>query len=473
MEQLGQLFFTSFIDWVWAWRWLIGLFFGIFVVRELWRLSAGERWHALLMFCYFFLIISTYWLIKPIKKALFVGYYQESGWTFLGTHFNAAQVELFAKEINLLLAILAAWFFVKLASYVKREKLALSIIALFAVGFFLFVLLFDQPGVLTRWMFYFYGDFFATLMIAGFFAFLNDSGDSQMAKRLYGLIGLGGVLGGFFGSAVVAVYAKRLEPSYVAMIAIGALAVMAMTAWLAGKHIRPAFREEAQRTDVSTGGASVGRDAVNLFRSSPYLIDIALVVGLYEMVSTIMDYQFTASILHFIPGEQLGGYFSSVFAFTNLVALLLQLFLARIVLVHLGATKGLLILPVVALFGEIGFVLLPGLLIGSLLNTIDNAFAYSINQSSKEALYVPLASRQKYIGKGVIDIFILRSSKAIAGILGLLLTMFFTTFEDMRWLSLIVLGLLIGWLMVIRHIHPLYHKMVRSPIEPSTDKNGG
>ena len=458
MEHLGQAFFASFIDGISAWRWPIGLLFSAFVVYQLFLLRVRERLHALLMFCYFFLIISTFWLIKPIKKALFVGYYQESGWTVFGVNFNAAQVELFAKEINLVLAILATWFFVKLTAYFKREKLALSMISFFAVGFLAFAFLLDHPGRLTRWMFYFYGDFFATLMIAAFFAFLNDSGDSGMAKRLYGLIGLGGVLGGFFGSAVVAVYAKQIEPSDVSFIALGASAIMAILAGLAGKCIAPSL--SVQKNETETGRASVWREAMHLFRGCPYLIDIALLVGLYEMVSSIMDYQFTASVLRFIPGEQLGGYFSSVFSFTNLMALLVQLFLTRLILIRLGPTKGLLILPVAALIGEAGFVLLPGLLLGSLLNTLDNAFAYSINQSSKEALYVPLEPDKKYRGKALIDILVLRSAKAIAVLLGLLLTMVFTAFENMRWLSLIVLCLLAAWLMVIRHIHPLYDGLI-------------
>ena len=458
---MQQTFFTAFIEWIGVLRWPIGLLFAAFVFYELLQLRVHERWHALLMFCYFFLIISTYWLIKPIKKALFVGYYQESGWTLLGINFNAAQVELFAKEINLVIAIVAMWGFSKLAIYFKREKLALSVIFFFAVGFIAFALLFKNPGVITRWMFYFYGDFFATLMIAAFFAFLNDSGDSAMARRLYGLIVLGGVLGGFFGSSIVAIYAKSLAPSFASLTALGALVIMATLAWLAGKRIGPGL--SVWKAEAVTDVYSVWRETVHLFRNCPYLVDIALIVGLYEMVSTIMDYQFTSSVLHFVPKEQLGGYFSSVFSFTNLIALLVQLFLTRVILVRLGATKGLLILPIAALLGEVGFVLLPGLLLGSFLNTIDNAFAYSINQSSKEALYVPLEQKKKYIGKAFIDVFVLRSSKAIATILGILLTVAFTEFEKIRWLSLIVLVLLIGWMRVVRHIDPLYSKMAGPP----------
>jgi AAA family ATP:ADP antiporter len=458
MEQMGSFFFASFITYVKLLFWPIVLVFGAYVLLELKRLNAHERVHAALMFAYFFLIIAAYWLVKPIKKALLIGYYKESGWTVAGMHFDAAQVELIAKEINLLLAILATWLFAKVAFHLKREKLSLTIMAFFATGFLGFAILFYQPGVATRWLFYFFGDFFATLMVASFFAFLNDSGDSQMARRLYGIIGLGGVLGGFFGSAVIASYVKQVSPSGVALMAIGALGVMALIAWFAGKRI--AILPNEPPAPPSPTGHSVWREGVQVFIHSPYLIGIAMLVGLYEMVSTMMDYQFTSTVSHFVAEEDLGAHFSSVFAFTNFMAVLAQLFLTRWVLVRMGVTSALLVLPVAALVGEAGFVLLPGLLLGSLLNTLDNAFAYSINQSSKEALYVPVKQEVKYQGKAFIDILVLRSSKAIAALLSLLLTTALAGFENTRWLSVIVLALLVVWIMVIRNIRPIYNRMV-------------
>jgi len=105
------------------------------------------------------------------------------------------------------------------------------------------------------------------------------------------------------------------------------------------------------------------------------------------------------------------------------------------------------------------FILLPGLLLGSLLNTIDNAFSYSINQSAKEVLYVPVEREKKYQAKEFIDIFILRCAKGIAVAFSLMLTLIFAGFEGMRWLSLIVLGLLFIWLTVVRYIGQSYKKM--------------
>jgi AAA family ATP:ADP antiporter len=459
MEQ-GQLFFAWFINFIWMLRWPLGLFFIGCVIRYVGQLRANERRHATFMFCYLFLITTVYWLIKPIKKALLVGYYQSAGWTIGVWHLNAAQVELVAKAINLFLALGAAVCFARLAAHVKRERLALSVILFFGIGFSVFALMPSVTGPLRAWLFYFYGDFFITLMIAAFFAFLNDSGNSRMARRLYGLIGLGGVLGGFFGSVVVAAYAQQINPINSAWICVGLLCLMAMMAWLSAKEIKPAPIRGGHPTETPLQQGSTWRQDIRDFLNSPYLIGIALMVGLYEMVSSIMEYQFTATVLHFVANSEIKSHFANVFSFTTFISILAQLFLTRSVMTHMGMGRALLILPLTMLVGEAGFVVLPGLLAGSLLNTFGSSLAYSVNQSVKEALYIPMPREEKYRAKALIDIFVLRCSKAIALIAVVLLTMVFTRFENLRWLSLIVFVLLAVWLFTIYRMGWVYKKMV-------------
>lgn len=446
------------MDLVWTLRLPLLVFFSAYIVKELWMLRVHERWHAILMFSYFFLIISTYWLIKPIKKALLVGYYQVTGLTIFGRHLDAAQVELVAKEFNMFLALVAALLFVGLASRFKRERLTLFITGIFALGFAVFASALLNPGYITVWMYYLFGDVFVTIMVAGFFAFLNDSEDVHTARRLYGLIGLGGIMGGFFGSAVVAGYSRKIEPSLVSLACVGMLVLIAVISWLFGRLVKDAAHGEPTVTTVF-GGYKVLQHGVKAVICSPYLLGIAAIVGLYEMVSVIMDYQFTTTVLHFVSGEQLKVHFASVYFFTNFISLILQVFITRMVMVRYGVDKALFFLPVTAILGEAAFVLLPGLLAGSLLNTMDNAFSYSINQSAKEVLYVPVEREKKYSAKALIDIFVLRGAKAIAVALSLILALVFAGFESVQWISIVVVGLLIAWLTVILFIGQRYKKM--------------
>jgi AAA family ATP:ADP antiporter len=77
----------------------------------------------------------------------------------------------------------------------------------------------------------------------------------------------------------------------------------------------------------------------------------------------------------------------------------------------------------------------------------DNAFNYSINQSAKEALYVPTNQAVKYRAKGFIDIFVQRFAKTLG--VGINLTvpsLVGTSLNGVRYLSFASLGLLGVWL---------------------------
>jgi len=181
-----------------------------------------------------------------------------------------------------------------------------------------------------------------------------------------------------------------------------------------------------------------------VFRS-PYLLSIVAIVGLYEIVSTILDFQFTNTVTHYLEGPAIGQWFSNVYLVTNIVALLVQLLLTGFVMSRLGVHVALLVLPVAILAASTGFAALPILLIGSLLNTADNGFSYSINQSAKESLYVPTTKDEKYKAKAFIDMFVQRFAKAVAVVVSLGITTVFVEYASIRWLSAVIIPLIVVW----------------------------
>jgi AAA family ATP:ADP antiporter len=198
-----------------------------------------------------------------------------------------------------------------------------------------------------------------------------------------------------------------------------------------------------EKGNAATSGA-------RLVLRSRYFMGIVAIVGLYEIVSTIMDFQFTSTISHYLDGDAISEHFALVYAFTNIVALIVQLFVTSFVLTRYGVGVALLFLPVAALLGSIGFLAMPVLLVGSLLNTTDNSFQYSINQSAREVLYTPTRRVEKYQAKAFIDMFVVRFAKAVAVGVSLVVTLVFAGFEHVRWLSLLTIGLLAVWIAVAR-----------------------
>jgi AAA family ATP:ADP antiporter len=111
----------------------------------------------------------------------------------------------------------------------------------------------------------------------------------------------------------------------------------------------------------------------------------------------------------------------------------------------------LLVLPVAVLGGSVGFLVLPSLALAAVMSTSDNALAYSVNQSAKEALYVPLDREAKYKAKAFIDMFVQRGAKVVSVAMALLAAELVGV-QNVRWLSLLTLATLAAWFWIARWV---------------------
>ncbi len=424
------------------------------------RLSAKIRrdeWPFVgLMFAYFFLVITAFWILKPIKKGLFIDYYDVGGHVFslLGWQLTAPQAELIAKIGNMVVVFFAVLVFSRLADRLRRQQLTYVFAAFSFVALLGYWAMLPSRGEATVWTFYIFGDLYNSLMVATFFAFLNDSVKPLDARRLYGPIILGGVCGGAFGSIFVRVQIDNFEPTDWALICAGLMVMVAAAAAAAGRWVERRDRSAGNGAAAGPGpgpgpkgGAAL--DGARMVFRSRYLLAIVGLVGLYEFVSQILDYQFTATVTHYVAGST-GAHFSTVYAITNLVALVVQLFVTANVMSRFGVKAALLVMPLMILGASWLFLLLPILWIGSSLNTVDNGLNYSINQSARESLYTPLTRDEKYKAKAFIDMFLYRTAK-VAGIgVALLLGAFVEEFAAVRWLSTLTVLLAAAWIAVAR-----------------------
>jgi len=417
---------------------------------------------SLLMSSYFFLDIATFWVLKPLKSKMFIEYYDQSGFNLFSWHMGAAQAELIAKVLNMVVAFVAVVVFTWLVRNFRRQQLTYIFSGFFMASYVGYSFVINNPGDLTVWTFYLFGDLFTTLMVATFFAFLNDSVTPDAAKRLYGLIGLGGVTGGAIFITFYRLWIAKLSDSTWMWVCFAIGAVIVVIAMAAGKLVErkpPPERSEPEKEVTPEQKGNPALEGAKLVFKSRYLLAIVAIVGLYEITSQTLDFQFKSTVAYYLDGPDIGKHLATVYAISNIISMFVQIFLTSFVMTRFGLTTALLVLPIAIVIGSAGFLAVPILWAGSLLNTADSGFSYGINQSAKEALYVPTSKDEKYKAKAFIDMFVQRFAKVLAIGVSLGITTYFADFSSKRWLSLFTIAIVSVWVLAARYAGKRFHEM--------------
>ena len=398
------------------------------------------------MFLYINLALTIFWILKPLKKSLFIGLYDGDQTFKLGSmEMLGSSAELLAKGMNLLIAFMLVVFLTLVTRLAKRQRLTYCCMGLIIAMTFYFSLQINEPSESTVWLFYWFGDLYISLMLAAFFSFLHDTVDLRNAKRLYGFIVLGAVSGGAVGSTYFRGWIEEMNNQQWLHMIIGIGVVICLLAFAAGWMAKsiPHHEPKPSPNDVPKKKFNAAIEGASLVFKSRYLIAIAGIVGFYEITSEVLDYQFTAMTERFVPKEDIGSRFGTVYAIGNIAALVVQLCFS---IFAAGFPKYrihwiLLALPLAVALSSLFFIIAPILLAASLLKISDSTFAYSVNQTGRETLYNPLSRQEKYVARAFVEVFIQRTGKVAALLIAFLVPMFLNTRNEAGQLETNLLGL--------------------------------
>jgi ATP:ADP antiporter, AAA family len=113
--------------------------------------------------------------------------------------------------------------------------------------------------------------------------------------------------------------------------------------------------------------------------------------------------------------EQVIGAFKGDFFFwVNAVGVFVQLFVVSRIFKYLGARFALFILPTIALFGYASLAFLPVLAIVRIAKIAENSTDYSVQNTVRQALFLPVSREAKFSAKAAIDTFMVRAGDVLA-----------------------------------------------------------
>jgi len=428
------------------------------------NIKPGEERLAFLLFAYSFFIYAPFSIIKSFRDASYLEDLSSKNlpWAYAAT---------------ILVAVVVS-FHAKLQTRISRRLLLLSTLIFFVATSLCFWALFGLLAwkwlALVYWM---WANIFVVVLTTQFWFLVNDVYNPREAKRLIGFFGSGGILGGLVGYLLTAFLAKWMDPHLLLLLAADfllacILVARTLFAWLKKNETQFAAERFAPERPI-TEPAKVGfLDSFRSVRRSDYLRLVAAVVFITGVVSTFIDWQSK----NIIEGQPLAkANLTSFFGFFN-AGILVFAFLFQIVLTsrfinRFGIRPGLMIYPLIVLLCSLGIAAWPTLVFAITIKGSDKALSYSINQSSRELLYIPVPPDLKYRAKVFIDMFLNRFSKAVGGVL--LLGLFFIVGrkpiaaigrEPIFWVSLITGGFVLLWIVMNFKISGAYVREVKDQL---------
>ncbi len=407
----------------------------------------------------FGLIVGTYWSLRVTKEAIF---FDLVGKEYLPRAKMLTPFILFA-------ALYILGFFV---DRVRRHRLFAIVCSAYGFVFATIAILMKMglpemdhslinwiPGRAVGWAYFWAVESLGGVIVgAVFWAFVASTTRTESAKRGYPLVFLAAQIGNFLGPAFVAAYSVALGNENIILFLTAILMIIPVIIEFY-MQVVPAHLHESDDSGMKKKKTGA-MEGLRLIVTKPFLIGVAVVSTIYEVVGTIIDYQFKVTANGVYVKEEYAA-FMGIFAMCSAtVGILFALGGTNFFIKNFGVRFSLLGYP--GLLG-IAVVLLwfkPSLSGFFLAMIAVKALSYALNNPVKELLYLPTSKDVKMKAKGFIDGFGSKGSKAIGSIITDQIG------KDMAMLlgvgSLISLGIIAGWMLVALAVGTKYDSLVKN-----------
>ncbi|MEQ9401087.1 MAG: hypothetical protein RJQ04_18115 [Longimicrobiales bacterium] len=288
------------------------------------------------------------------------------------------------------------------------------------------------------WPWVFYGLYtwsgvLATLVVVRFWTVLGSRFTLTQAKRLFPLVATGSVAGALVGAGAARGLTSLLPAQH--------LVLAAGLVFLATARAPAVLGDAAPRAP-----AAEPDDLPRLARlvwGAPYLRRVALLVLLATVTFTLIDFVFKSAADRYVPPDQLGAFFSSVYLALNLASLVVQVFVVGWLLRSAGVIAAAAVVPALLMASTLGFAVGGGLGLALVLKGTDGSFRHSLYRTVTELLFLPLSERLRTRVKGVIDVLGQRGGQALASIV---ILMVLSSTGEIRVFAALACLAAVGWL---------------------------
>ena len=392
----------------------------------------GEGTNALLMFVNVFLILCAYYFVKPLRE----------GWIAVSDigGLSKMEVKAYSSFGQSLLLIPVVLYFGRLSRRYRRSDLIIRSTLFCMVNLVLFWTV--QPGFFIENLpysgviFYLWVGMFGVFVVAQFWAFAADIYSEERGNRMFPLIAVGATSGAACGSWLteILVDSRLFSTEWLLIVAMIPLAASVVLYRLVDHRMPRHTKEPDRPRKPEDHRQNTGQSAITIIFSSRFLLATAVITLILSWVNTNGENLLFRVIQEYLREQALTqrisdsdrllaftrdgttAFYGDFYFWVNIIALLLQAFVASRILKYGGFRALLLAMPVVALVSYTTMAVVPILSIVKAMKIAENSTDYSINNTARNVLWLPASAEIKYKGKPTIDSLCVRIGDGVAAL---------------------------------------------------------
>lgn len=379
----------------------------VVLITRMFGLKPGEFAAAAWSFIYFFCVLASYYMLRPVREAMAV----ESGpetipWLFGGTF---------------VVMLAATPVFGWVTSRYPRKRFLPWVYYFFVVNILIFWAAFSyaidrqQDYTWLSRIFFVWISVFNLYVVAVFWSFMADLYTREQGRRLFGMISAGGSIGALLGGIatgllVVRIGFQNLLPISAMLLLLSVYCIRQLRLWVEKRNRDVANTRIA--SDALIGGSAFA--GITHVVGSKYFLAIAAMSAIASLLGTAL-YMFTADLVQgaISSNDVRTQFFSNINVATNALALIAQLLLVKHVVSRFGIGVSLALLPVVSIAGFALLALEPTLAVVAILNVVRRALGFGFSKPTSDMLYSVVTEEEKYKAKNFIDTVLYRTGDVI------------------------------------------------------------
>jgi len=353
-------------------------------------------------FAYFFCVLSSYYILRPVRETMAVGSGADTvPYLFLGTF---------------VLMMLATPIFGWVSSKYPRRAFLPWVYLFFVSNILIFWFVFSKfvdAGTDHVWLgrvFFVWLSVFNLFVVSVFWSFMADIYTREQGRRLFGLITAGGSIGAVIGGVTTSTYViqigfQNLFPIAAILLLMAVICIRQLRGWVAHEHEEEI--DETVETAKPLGGNPFS--GITHVSGSNYFLAIVACSIIASLLGTAL-YMFAIQLVEVsIPGANARAeFFSNIDFWTNLIALLGQMFFVRHVVARFGIGRSLAVLPLVSIVGFAVLAFDPALVVVAILTIARRALGFSFSKPTTDMLYSVVTPEEKYKTKNFIETAVYR-----------------------------------------------------------------